>query len=158
MAIAKRSSKVAFYGVNGDNGAVYHRMSGFTEFATSKNPIEYSRQYVDEEMEVTDVVGYAPSVSYEFDLFDDNPVHKDIAGIADNESVGGAAVRTIIVVDVESADKTAVKREFSVIPDGEGSSMDAYTYSGNFRVKGSKVFGKASTTDGWQTCVFEENS
>ena len=137
MAIAKRSSKVAFYGVSTDDGVVYHRMSGFTEFATSKNPIEYSRQYVDEEMEVTDVVGYAPSVSYEFDLFDDNPVHKDMAAIADNES--------------------AIKREFSVIPDGEGASMDAYTYSGSLKVKGEKVFGTAESTDGWKTCVFTES-
>ena len=137
MAIAKRSSKVAFYGVSTDDGVVYHRMSGFTEFATSKNPIEYSRQYVDEEMEVTDVVGYAPSVSYEFDLFDDNPVHKDMAAIADK--------------------KAAIKREFSVIPDGEGASMDAYTYSGSLKVKGEKVFGTAESTDGWKTCVFTES-
>lgn len=157
MAIAKRSSKVAFYGVSTDDGVVYHRMSGFTEFATSKNPIEYSRQYVDEEMEVTDVVGYAPSVSYEFDLFDDNPVHKDMAAIADNESVGGAAVRTIIIVDVDADKKAAIKREFSVIPDGEGSSMDAYTYSGSLKVKGEKVFGTAESTDGWKTCVFTES-
>lgn len=156
MGIMKRSSKVAFYGVTGENGVVYHRMSGFTEFATSKNPIEYSRQYVDEEMEVTDIVGYSPSISYSFDLFDDNPVHTDIADISDRELVGSGAVRRIIVVDVESAEKTAVMREFAVIPDSEGDNIDVYTYSGSFKVKGSKVFGTATSEDEWQTCTFAE--
>lgn len=156
MGIAKRNSKVAFYGVTTKSGVVYHRMSGFTEFSTAKNPIEYSRQYVDEETEFTDVVGYSPSVSYEFDLFTENPVHLDIADIADNERVGAEAVRTIILVDMESSTHTAVKRDFAVIPDSEGSSMEAYTYSGNFKVKGEKVFGTASTNDDWQTCTFTE--
>ena len=156
MGIMKRNSKVAFYGVTGENGVVYHRMSGFTEFATSKNPIEYSRQYVDEEMEVTDIVGYSPSISYSFDLFDDNPVHTDIADISDRELVGSGAVRKIIVVDVESEDKSAVMREFAVIPDSEGDNIDVYTYSGSFKVKGNKVFGTASSEDEWQTCTFAE--
>lgn len=156
MGIMKRNSKVAFYGVTGEEGTVYHRMSGFTEFATSKNPIEYSRQYVDEEMEVTDIVGYSPSISYSFDLFDDNPVHLDIAKISDNELVGADAVRQIIVVDVQASEKTAVMREFAVIPDSEGDNIDVYTYSGSFKVKGNKVFGTASSEDGWQTCTFTE--
>lgn len=154
MAIVKRSAKVAFYGAECDGKTVYYRMGGFTELTTSKNPIEYSRQYVDEETEMTDVVGYSPSIEFEFDMFDDSPVHKDIASIADKESVGGDAVRTIIMVDTEKNADNAVLREFAVIPDSEGSSMDAYTYSGSFKVKGDKVFGTATTEDGWQTCVF----
>lgn len=156
MGIVKRSSKVAFYGVPNGGETVFRRMSGFTELATSKNPIEYSRQYVDEEMEVTDVVGYSPSISYSFDLFSDNAVHKDIADISDNEYVGSDAVRSIIVVDIFSSDNSSVKRDFSVIPDSEGDSMDAYTYSGSFKVKSDKVFGTASSSDDWQTCTFKE--
>ncbi len=156
MGIVKRSSKVAFYGVPDGESVVYRRMSGFTELATSKNPIEYSRQYVDEEMEVTDVVGYSPSIAYSFDLFSDNAVHSDIAEISDNEYVGSEAVRSIVVVDIFSGDKSAVMREFSVIPDSEGDSMDAYTYSGNFKVKSDKIFGNAASDDDWQTCTFTE--
>jgi len=34
--------------------------------------------------------------------------------------------------------------------------MEAYKYSGTFRVKGEKVFGTAESTDDWQTCTFKE--
>ena len=32
--------------------------------------------------------------------------------------------------------------------------MDAYTYTGNFRSKGEKVTGTATTADDWQTITF----
>lgn len=95
MSIAKRASKILFYGVPAttESGAVtYHRMTNFTEATTSKNPKEYSRQYVDEESERSDVVGYAPSTSYAFDLDPENPVHKDIVSITDGEKIGPEAV------------------------------------------------------------------
>ena len=62
--IVKRNGKVAFYNV----GSTYYRMKGFTEFTTNKSPIEYSRQYIDEEFKHNDVVGYDTSVSFSFDL------------------------------------------------------------------------------------------
>lgn len=159
--IIKRSGKVAFYGIPGEGGAVtYHRMRGFTEFSTSKNPKEYSRQYVDEDTERTDVVGYAPSVSYAFDEFKGNEVHGDIIDITNNEKVGADAVRGIIVVDFSdgAADGgyTAIKRDFSVIPDSEGDSMDAYTYSGTFKANGDKVIGTATVGEDDLTATFSE--
>ena len=62
-ALKKRSDIVAFYGIED----TFHRMRGFTEGSISKNPKEYSRQYIDEDGEQTDVVGYSPSMSYAFD-------------------------------------------------------------------------------------------
>jgi hypothetical protein len=47
-----------------------------------------------------------------------------------------------------------MKRDYAVIPDSEGGSMDAYTYTGNFRSKGEKVTGTATTDDDWQTITF----
>ena len=61
-----RHKRVAFMDVAGD-GNTYTRMTGFTSMSESKNASEYSRHYVDEESERTDVVGYAPSNDYEFD-------------------------------------------------------------------------------------------
>lgn len=73
MGVTKRSDKVAFIGIAGSDGSViYHRMTNFTEFSQSKNAIEYSRQYVDEDFERSDVVGYAPSISYQFDYDEAN--------------------------------------------------------------------------------------
>ncbi len=154
--IIKRCKKLAFYGVPAEEGTGYtfHRMKGFDEISTAKNPREYSRQYVDEEFEQTDVVGYNPSITFGFDRFGDDEVHNDIIGIFNEEKVGGDAIRPIVMVDMTSEDKTAIYREFSVVAENEGSGLEAYKYSGTFRVKGEKVFGKASSDDDWQTCTF----
>ncbi len=159
--IVKRSDKLAFFGVTDAQGAVtYHRMKGFNEIATQKGPIEYSRQYVDQEFEQSDVVGYSPSISYSFDQFEDNAVHGDLVQIAEHELVGSKAVRSIVMVDLSRVDAEggcpAVKRDFAVICESEGDSMDAYTYSGALKVKGEKVFGTATSADDWETCSFTE--
>ena len=150
--VVKRSDKVAFYGVTNGETVVYHRMKGFTDISISRNPKEYSRQYVDEEFERTDVVGYATSMSYGFDQHIGDAVHEDIAAVHDSELLGTDAVR--------STDKTFVarKRDFAVIPDGEGDSMDAYTYSGTLKTAGDTVVGTAATEDDWETCTFTEDS
>lgn len=158
--IVKRSDKVAFYAVNSEDDAKFHRMKGFTEISLSKNPKEYSRQYIDEEFERTDVVGYSTSLSYGFDQHEGDAVHDDLVKIHDGELLASDAVRSIVIVDFtksaegEDGKFFARKRDFSVIPDGEGSSTDAYTYTGTFKTAGDTVSGRASSNDGWQTCVF----
>ena len=156
--LVKRSDKVAFYGIKAAEGDTYtyHRMQGFTDMSTSKNPIEYSRQYVDEDFEQADVVGYSPSIAYGFDQFTGNAVHEDIVRISDDELLGTEAVRPIVMVDMSKTEDNAVKRDFAVIPDSEGDSTDAYTYSGNLKVKGDKIKGTATSADGWQTITFTE--
>ena len=78
--LVPRSKKVLFYGVPAASGdtTTYHRMKGFTDVSTSKNAKEYTRQYVDELFEQTDVTGYSPSTSYGFDQYAGDPVHADI--------------------------------------------------------------------------------
>ena len=158
MGLVKRSDKIPFFGVTSGDSVTFKRMTGFTELSISKNPKEYGRQYIDEEFEQSDVVGYSPSMSYSFDKYSDNDVHKVMANISDNELCGDDAVRSIIIVDLtdgsDDAGYKAVKRDFAVIPDSEGDSTDAYTYSGNFKVKGEKVFGTATSDDDWQTITF----
>ena len=157
-AVVKRCKKLAFYGVPNDDEGTYtfYRMKGFDDITTNKNPREYSRQYVDEEFEQTDVVGYNPSISFGFDRFSGDSVHDDIVAIFNEEKIGEAAVRPIIMVDLESEGKTAIKREFSVVAESEGSGVDLYKYAGSFRVKGEKVLGTARSEDDWQTCSFVE--
>ena len=154
----KRSDKVAYYGVPTDAGTVYKRMTGFTDITVTKNPKEYKRQYIDQEFEQSDIVGFAPVISFAFDQFSGNEVHDDIMKIADNELVGEDAVREIVMVDFSNGKEnpTAVKREFSVIVENEGSGMDGYIVKGSFKVKGEKVFGNASSTDDFSTVTFTE--
>lgn len=151
--ILKRSEKLAFYSVDD----TYTRMRGFTDFSMSKNPTEYSRRYVDEGSERNDVVGYNPSISFSFDRFSDDAVHTDMVAIADNELLGADAVRSIMIVDLsrKSGDGYyAQRRDFSVVPDSEGSDSDTYTYSGTLKANGAVLTGTATTFDGWQTAEF----
>ncbi|MBQ4086997.1 MAG: hypothetical protein IJC78_01975 [Clostridia bacterium] len=159
--VVQRHEKVAFFGVAGEGDTVtYHRMRGFTEMSNSKNPVEYSRRYVDEAFERTDVTGYSPSLSYKFDEIQGDSVHADLIAIEDNEMIGSSAIRDIVIVDMtkEVADKagtyTARKRSFTVIPDSSGDSTDAMTHSGTFRANGESVVGTCETSDGWQTMTF----
>ncbi len=150
----KRSEKVAFFGVTENDKTVYRRMTGFTKLSVSKNPKSYTRQYIDEDFEHSDIVGYQTNINYQFDRFDGNAVHDELVKITDDEITGSGSLREIIIVD--TSDNTAKKRSFSVVPDTEGDSFDAYTYSGSFKATGEIVSGTVSTTDSFKTVTFAE--
>lgn len=163
LGLTKRSDVVAFYGVKGtENTVTYHRMKGFTELSTSLNPKEYTRQYVDEDFERTDITGYGRSISYNMDELTDDPVQLDLVAIEDNELTGTGAVREIIMVylnkEVSGSEGTyeARKRCFTVVPDSSGDSLDAMTHSGTLKANGDVVIGTATSTDEWQTATFKE--
>lgn len=153
--LVKRSDKVMFLELE----STINRMEGFTALPLAKNPKEYTRQYVDQEFENTDVVGLAPSIDFTFDHIKGNAVHEALIAIIDGELLGTDAVVTLVQVDFtkevtpETGEFHAVKRDFALIPGTEGDSMDAYTYSGTFKVKGEKEAITVTTTDAWKTCV-----
>ena len=131
--LVKRSRKVAFMDVSTTSIANFLRMTKFTEISKSKNPTEYSRSYVDEDGEVTDVTGYSEEISYNFDLHVGNLVHEKLVDITDNEKTGADALVRILQVDFtkpKGSGYEARLRTYSVVPDSEGDSTDAYTYSG----------------------------
>lgn len=153
MAMVKRCEKLAFMKVDGK----YCRMTNFTEIAMGKNPREYTRQYVDEEFERSSVVGYSTAVSYSFDYDNENHVHAAIKKITDGELMADDAVVEIVMVDVTDTDgkNNGISRLWSVIPENEGDSLDAYTYSGSFRANGAATVVSAVSTDGWKTITVE---
>lgn len=152
-----RSKKVAYMETS---TGVYTRMTGFTSMPKSTNPQEYTRKYVDNDFETTDVVGMSTSIDYAFDQYEGNAVHDLLVEIADEEKLGDDAVVSIVVVDFtdpgESNDYTAVKRSFATIPEGDGDGTDAYVYTGTFRVRGERIKGTATSSDNWATCTFVE--
>lgn len=157
--LIQRHEKVAYYGIKDDAGnEIFHRMCGFTKMDTSKNPIEYTRRYIDESFEQTDVVAFSPSIAFSFDRYSDNPVHDDIVKMADDEILGTDAVRSIVIADISTKDEngqvSAIKRDFSVMVEAEGNSLDAYTLSGTMNTKGEKIQGKATLSDDLKTLVF----
>ena len=156
--LVTRDKKVAYFGcVNGEN-TIYNRMRHFTSMSKSSNPNEYSRKYVDEAGENTDVTGYSPSISYGFDLYTNDAVHEEIITITDGELVGDDAVRTILLVDFTkqgTSEKSfkAIKRDYAVVPDSDGDDENTYTYSGNFKSKSDKTEVEVTSADNWATCT-----
>ena len=151
--LKQRHKIVAFYGVPGSGGTVtYTRMRYFTQLSKSKNAQEYSRKYVDEKAQRTDVVSFAPQYDYAFDRNSDDPVLADIISITDNELLGSEAVRSIVLVDTDTG--IAYKRDYSVIPSTEGDDANVYTHSGSFKADGEQLAGTATSSDNWQTITF----
>ncbi|MDE6539909.1 MAG: hypothetical protein K2K66_06945 [Ruminococcus sp.] len=137
-------------------------MEGFTDLSYSQNPKEYSRQYVDEDFERTDIVGYAPAISYSFDRYYGNKVLDDIVKITENEYIGDLMKRRIVTVDLTAHTGTsggnAKMRTYAVIPDTNGDTTDCLTYSGNFKACGVLVDCLAVSNDDWQTISVTEQT
>lgn len=162
--LVTRDRKVAFLGCVSDGTTVYHRMRHFTSMSKSSNPNEYSRKYIDESGEETDITGYSPSYDYAFDLYTNDPVQEELVKIADGELVGTDAVRTIIVVDFTKPNEdnngySAIKRDYAVVPDSDGDDENTYTYSGTFRSKsGKEEIVVISDDPQWQTCTIKPSA
>lgn len=139
-----RYEKVAYLKVDNE----YLRMKGFTDMSGSKNIQEYTRRYVDEKGETTDVTGISNEIGFAFDLHSNDKVHEKIAKIFDDEKVGNEAIVEILVVDFTgnaSGNSFPAKlRTYTVIADSDGDSTDAYTYSGTFKSKGEAKAGTAT--------------
>ena len=139
--LVRRSAKIAFMNIGTVEAPNYQRMKKFTELSNSRNPIEYSRQYVDEDGEDTDVVGVSLEKGFAFDEYENNPVHKKIVDIIEDEILGTDAIVDILVVDksrsVEEGGYEARRRDYSVIADSDGDDTNAYTYSGSFKKNGA---------------------
>lgn len=145
--LVKRSGKVAFMDVSTTSIPSFLRMKKFTEISKSKNPTEYSRSYVDEDGEVADVTGYSEEISYAFDLYSGNLVHEKIVKITDDELTGDEALVKILIVDFSKPSGEGYEarlRTYTTVPDAEGDSTDAYTYSGTFRKNSTMTKGIAT--------------
>lgn len=123
---------------------------GFTSFSESKNPKEYSRHYVHEKTERTDVVGYASSISYSADIYSQSQVIKRIIEVTDKELIGTDAQVTITLVNKwESTAEnvyTAYQRKYAIIPDKKGDGTDALIYTGTLKAVGDAVSGTWDAT------------
>lgn len=163
--LVERSEQIAFMEVISKGGTSdFIRMEGFTDLTRSKNSKEYSRQYVDEESERTDVSGYSESISYTLDRYDGHAVTDEIVRITENELTGTDAVRRIIVVDKRTSagdetgtiTATARIRPYTIVPDSIGDSTDCLTYSGNFKSNGTLETIKVKTTDQFLTVTIAD--
>lgn len=132
-----RADQAAYMNTGTGTTATYSRIGeGFTTFAESKNPKEYTRQYIHMTQEQTDVIGYSPSIGYSCDVYDDDPCCTKIVTITDNELVGEDAQIDVVIVDLYKEDNgtaPARKRTYSVVPDSVADGTEALVYTGNLR-------------------------
>lgn len=144
--LVMRADRKLFMAVGDKSGTIY-RMRGFSSLSESKNSTEYTRKYVDEPFETTDITGVSSSYDFTFDMMTPNPVLDDLSNIIDDELIGTDAVRTFYCVDFHkpvSDGFECVKRDFSVIGSTVGDGTDALTYSGTLRVKSARNVGVAT--------------
>ena len=150
-----RTKKMAFIEVfDGEGGSFFERLKGFTEFTVRLNPKEYSRKYVDEVNERSEVVAYQPTISYKFDREAGNTAQQVFVDAADFECVGDEATVTIAVVDLTQSDGSGaevVLRDYIIVPDSEGDDANMYSYSGTMRACGDKQHRRCTSTDNWKT-------
>lgn len=145
--LVTRNKKVAFMNVSTTAIPNFLRMRKFTDISKSKNAQEYSRSYVDEDGEVTDVTGYSEEISYAFDQYEGNLVHQKLVNITDEELKGDEALVDILIVDFTQPSGSGYKarlRTYSVVPDTEGDATEAYTYSGTFKKNSTMTKGIAT--------------
>lgn len=150
LTIYNRADIVNFMNTGTAQAPVYTRMQGFTEGGKSLNSTTYDRRYIDEKTERSTVTGYSTSIAYNFDRIVGNSIHEKIAEIHDKELVG----ETVQILTVNTKDSTARLRNYSVIPDADGDSTDAYTYSGEFHADGEITEGTATIAAGGLTATF----
>ncbi len=159
--LVKRNQKVAYMDVSTTEIPNFQRMRKFTEISTSKNAVEYSRTYVDEDGETTDITGYGEEKSYAFDQYTNNPVHQKIVDITENEKTDDDALVKVLVVDKTQAIGNGFKarlRTYAVVPDTEGDATEAYTYSGTLKRNSKYTVGVATLSlDEKQATFVAEN-
>lgn len=157
--LIKRAEFRSFMELNpsGSKLTYYLIGEGFTNLAESKNAQEYSRQYIHEYTERTDVVGYSPSLAYSADAHTENPVIAKIMEVTDKELTGTDAVVPIVAVntfdEVETGKCKAYKRNYAIIPDSKADGTDALIYTGTMRAVGDIVEGAYDLAEGTFTAT-----
>ena len=133
-------------------GALLEIGEGFTDFTENKNPKEYARQYISEASERTDLVGFAPSVPFAFDVYDADPVQKVLLSMTRAECTGAdahVAVVTAYLYETGSKEGAvpAWRREYTVCPGKLGSGTEALICSGTLKACGEAVKGELDTAE-----------
>lgn len=128
----------------GTNPAINLIGEGFTAFPKAMNAKEYTRKYVNDKTERTDVIGYAPSIGYSCDAIPDDPCVAEIIHITDNELIGTDTHRDVYSVNRWTENSNvceAWKRTYAVIPDNKGDGTEALVYTGTLKAVSDLVKG-----------------
>jgi len=152
---ATRNKAVLLINIAGqEKEAEYQRMGeGFDDATESANPKVYSRTYINQETESSDITGYAPKISFTGDRIPGDKAQDYLVGLY--RKTGGAA-RTDIVqynewdkVEGQGEQYKAIKQEVTVQIDnpGSGKGGDAAKIGGVLLFRGDAVEGVVTKTN-----------
>ena len=107
---------------------------GFTSFPESKNPKEYTRKYINYKTEISDVIGYAPSVEYAVDCISGDPCVEEIVHIHEHELLGSDTHRDVVNVNLWKGIATYAQTSDEEIVEGKtyytrSGTAPNYTYT-----------------------------
>lgn len=146
--VYNRADIVNFMGLTLD-ASIFQRMKGFTDNGKSLNSITYDRRYIDEKIERSETTAFATEIAYAFDRMYGNAVHNILADVHDKELTGFIVPILTVNFNEPIGDGYRARfRTWSVNPDSDGDSTDAYTYSGAFKANSSIVEGVATIVEG----------
>ena len=147
--LVMRNAYLAFMNVeeNPDMPGQYRLVGeGFRKLSQVKEPSEYTRRFVNESTDTTDIIKYNAEIAYEIDVFSDDPCVRRIVHITDGERRGQKARTDIITLFTEDVVALpyvckASKRRYAIVPDRIGDDISVLQTSGKMVALDEKIEG-----------------
>lgn len=129
-------------------GTTFLRMKGFTSQENSSNAETDETKYVDEPSARKRVTSFSKEIGYEADRIVGNPIHNFLADVEELEQANvNVEIVTVDFNKKQGSGYYALKRIYSVIPDGSGGDENKYPISGTFGANGDIIKGTATPLD-----------
>lgn len=143
--IALRTEVIPFMNLGTYDAPDWNRCGrGWKKFQENPNAKTESEQYINEESETTDTVGYSPQYNIECNLMYTDPTIKKVYGIAKDRKTGSDAVLDMLIVDKFDGEETActARRENLAVAISSIDGTKKMAMSGNLNCQGGSTKGK----------------
>lgn len=142
--LVMRSSVLAFMNIQKDPLQLprYSLIGdGFTRLVNNKAPTEYTRKFVNQRTETTDIIKYQTEILYEIDVLSNNEVIRRILDITDGEWRTGAAMTDVVTVWTDEIVArpmvcAASRRQYKIIPTTIGDDIQTLRTTGKMVAQG----------------------
>lgn len=143
--IAMRTEVIPFMNLGSKDSPQWTQCGrGWKKFQENPNAQTESEQYINEESETTDTVGYSPQYNIECNLMYTDPTIKKVYTIAKDRLTGSDAVLDMLIVDKFDGTETActARRENLAVAISSIDGTKKMAMTGNLNCQGGSVKGK----------------
>lgn len=143
--IALRTDVIPFMNLGSKEAPDWTRCGrGWKKFQENPNAQTESEQYINEESETTDTVGYSPQYNIECNLMYTDPTIKKVYTIAKDRLTGSDAVLDMLIVDKfdGTEESCTARRESLAVAISSIDGTKKMAMSGNLNCQGGSVKGK----------------